>query len=118
MLTRSNAKYVTLAAFTAALIPLAIAGCGGSDAERAVEDVAGVEEGTATRTADVDETTYTVEEVKRIRDAETGEVVGEEVSTTDVTVEQEVQIQREVEIKEGATNTETEGYVPDPLSDQ
>jgi hypothetical protein len=112
-----RSKFAPLAAFSA-LIPLVIAGCEGSDAERAVENVAGVEEGTATRTADIDEKTYQVEEVKRIRDAETGEVVGEERSTTDVTVQEEVKVRREVEVNEGATSTETEGYVPDALSDQ
>lgn len=115
MFTRS--KWMPLAAFSA-IIPLILAGCEGSDAERAVEGVTGVEEGTATRTADVDETTYTVEEVKRIRNNETGEIVGEEISTTDVTVEEEVKVKREVEVNEGATSTETEGYVPDALSDQ
>jgi hypothetical protein len=96
---------------------LLMIGCQGNEAERAVKDVAGVEEGTNTRTADVEEQTYIVEEVDRIIEADTGKVVGEQVDQTEVTVQKEVKVEREVDVESGDTSTQTKGYVPDDLDD-
>jgi hypothetical protein len=94
-----------------------LVGCQGDEAEQAVKDVAGVQEGSNTRTADVEEKKYIVEEVDRIIEADTGNVVGEQVDTTEVTVEKEVKVEREVDVESSDTSTQTKGYVPDDLND-
>ncbi|RUL88538.1 hypothetical protein [Tautonia sociabilis] len=110
-----NPSRLLVAALLAA--PLSLAGCAGDDAEQAVEELSGVEPGTASRTADVDEKTYIVEQTDRIIDRQTGEVVGEEVSRTDVTVTEQVEVTRDVDVEAGETTTRTEGQVPDGLGD-
>ena len=97
--------------------PMLIAGCSGGDAEQAVERAAGVEPGTNTRTADVDQKEYIVTETKQVTDAQTGEVVGKEVSTTGVTVQEEVKVESSVDVDSGKTTTTSEGFVPPGDSD-
>lgn len=106
------------AAFTALVAaPMMLLGCQGNDAEEAVSEVSGVDEGSETRTADVEEKTYIVEEVDRIKDAETGEVVGEKTSQTEVVVQEETKIETDVDVKASETSEQTRGFVPDELDD-
>lgn len=116
---RPNRTFAALMTAAAAAPLLLLVGCNdGNDAERAVKDVAGVEEGTETTTRDVNESDYIVEDTRKVIDADSGEVVGERTTTTGVTVQEEVKVEREVNVQAGDPDTQQSGFVPDTSNDQ
>ncbi|QDV38476.1 hypothetical protein [Tautonia plasticadhaerens] len=111
----SMCRIFTHAALVA--VPVLLLGCDGNNAEESVREVSGVEEGTESQTVDVEEKAYIVEEIDRIKDAETGEVVGEKKSQTEVVVQEETTVEKDVDVKSGRTAEQTTGYVPEELED-
>lgn len=114
LLNRTFAALMTAAAVAPMLL---LVGCNeGNEAERAVKNVSGVEEGTETTTRNVNENEYIVKDTREIIDADTGEIVGEKSTTTGVTVQEEIKVEREVNVESGTPNTQQRGFVPDTPS--
>ena len=110
-----NVRHLLAAALIA---PLALlAGCTDTEAEKTVENVTGVDEGSETSTTGVEKKGYTVEMRKTVTDNETGEVVSKEIDRTDVTVTKEQKQSTDIEVDAGETTTETTGTPPEGLDD-
>ena len=104
-----------LAALIAA--PLMLAGCG-SEAEKAVEDSLNVEEGSNAQVVETEERDLIHEDIERLKDPKTGEVVSEEVETTPVTVKEQTAVEENIEVESGKTTKTSKGEVsPNSVED-
>ena len=110
-----NFRHLLAAALIAPLTLLS--GCSDTDAERTVEDVTGIDEGTETSTTGVDEQDFIVTTEKTIEYADTGEVVSKKVEKTPVSVVTEKEVSTDVNVKAGDTSTESTGTAPEGIDD-
>ena len=108
---------LTLSALLAAPLALAAAGCD-NGAENAIKESTGVEEGEQTQIVKKDQRDVIVEDIERVKDAETGEVLGEEVTEVPGTITETEEIVKEVKVETGDKETSTSGGIsPDDVDD-
>lgn len=109
----------TFAALLAAPLTLALAAAGcDSGAENAIKESTGVEEGEQTQVVKKDQRDVIVEDIERVKDAETGEVLGEEVTEIPGTITETEEVVKKTKVETGDEETTTSGGIsPDDVDE-